>query len=330
MPQVSTWLSGDRIRMGHRLSRADASASSSPVPEHGKGASQPPVETPPALGGSVTLSSPPLAQKYGSGRDTDLKMPSRAGRVLRQISYRRGSHQDCDGGRKTTSSRKSFNTGKGWGVESCAGLKEWSCSGAAFQETWKKLETHSISARTELEGGVTPVYEATSELGPLSWVISWTSVSSCAKESPSQEAVLELASCSSSLIASSVTTGEGGFGSGAGAGGGAWAGAGGIACCLTRQVEEGEDRAPSAAQSSAELAEEDVPVNSASLLCRAQCWDAAQIEQNVSSPKVEEACCIPRHLTHRRCLSCEGSIPPQDMQEWNFNILTCRGKAPMQ
>ncbi|RXM37223.1 hypothetical protein EOD39_3135 [Acipenser ruthenus] len=126
-------------------------------------------------------------------------------RVLRQTSYQRGSPQGRYGGlhRKElrysqrprtfketlgtevgrcqedcTSSRKSGNTGKGWWVKTCTGLKtERRCSSAAFQGTWRKLEAHSISARTELEGGVTTVSQATSELGPISWVISWTSVS---------------------------------------------------------------------------------------------------------------------------------------------------------
>ncbi|MGH0142078.1 UNVERIFIED_CONTAM: hypothetical protein FKN15_075587 [Acipenser sinensis] len=40
--------------------------------------------------------------------------------------------EDC------TSSRKSRNTGKGWGVKACASLNtERRCSGAAFQGTWR-------------------------------------------------------------------------------------------------------------------------------------------------------------------------------------------------
>ncbi|MGH0126292.1 UNVERIFIED_CONTAM: hypothetical protein FKN15_029305 [Acipenser sinensis] len=84
---------------------------------------------------------------------------------------------------------------------------------------------------------------------------------------------------------------------------------------------EGLAGAPNAAEGLAELADEAAPVNSACLLCKVQGWDAAQIEQNVSSPKTEEACCIPKYLTHNRCLSCGGSIPPQDVQWWNLDMV---------
>ncbi|MGH0119734.1 UNVERIFIED_CONTAM: hypothetical protein FKN15_057602 [Acipenser sinensis] len=49
-----------------------------------------------------------------------------------------------------TSSRKSRNAGKGWGVKVCTGLKtDLRCSELAFQGTWRKLAALSISARTE-------------------------------------------------------------------------------------------------------------------------------------------------------------------------------------
>ncbi|MGH0125176.1 UNVERIFIED_CONTAM: hypothetical protein FKN15_027569 [Acipenser sinensis] len=76
---------------------------------------------------------------------------------------------------RKTSSRKPGSIGKGWGVDACTTLNtEQHCSGAAFQGTWRKLEARSMNAQTELNGGVKSVSEGTSELGPVSWVSSWS------------------------------------------------------------------------------------------------------------------------------------------------------------
>ncbi|MGH0169132.1 UNVERIFIED_CONTAM: hypothetical protein FKN15_004853 [Acipenser sinensis] len=139
--------------------------------------------------------------------------------LLETLGAEAGCYQEA-----LTSSRKSGNTGSDWGFEVYSGLNtDLCCLETAFQGTWRKFAARSII--TGVSGS-----EASSELGTVNWVRSVSQVSSRRKDSSFQDAAMESASCSSSLIVTSCSktcgaiTGEAGVcyaahGAGAGTGG---------------------------------------------------------------------------------------------------------------